>query len=249
MCCYDNRLEKWVISLVMIGVLFSLAVAVPMILISYPGDECLLFVSVRGEALIYGHPAGCTFISASHCIVAFSSIVFSIILISCRCRGTRMEPSKSGSIRSLRGSVTGASTVSFGRNAKPTVSLIIFAMINYMFVLINAIVILSGYIVTCGGSSMKQEDNYISRLHLDLLPPHTSLVSAYIGIQTFIHDFIMTMFSLPEIGGDHTEQIVTAVHTYGLAVMNICSMFQQVWSYHWPVAGYPASSGSSSQCY
>jgi len=177
MCCYDNRLEKWVISLVMIGVLFSLAVAVPMILISYPGDECLLFVSVRGEALIYGHPAGCTFISASHCIVAFSSIVFSIILISCRCRGTRMEPSKSGSIRSLRGSVTGASTVSFGRNAKPTVSLIIFAMINYMFVLINAIVILSGYIVTCG--ELQYETRRQLYKSLTLGPPTTPYITCF----------------------------------------------------------------------
>jgi len=139
-----------VISLVMVGVLFSLAVAVPMILVTYPGDECLLFVSVRGEALIYGHPAGCTFISASHSIVAVSSIVFFIILLTCQRRGGQAEPSKSGSIKSLRGSVAGASAVSFGPRAKPTVSLIIFSLIILMFVLINAIVILSGYLVTCG---------------------------------------------------------------------------------------------------
>ena len=30
------------------------------------GDECLLFVSVRGEALIYGNPAGCNFIAYGH---------------------------------------------------------------------------------------------------------------------------------------------------------------------------------------
>jgi hypothetical protein len=35
----------------------------------YPGDECLLFVSVRGEALIYGNPAGCNFIAYGHCII------------------------------------------------------------------------------------------------------------------------------------------------------------------------------------
>jgi len=140
-----------VISLVMLGALFSLAVAVPMILISYPGDECLLFVSVRGEALIYGHPAGCTFISASHCLVAFASLVFFIVLMTCRRKGVRMEPSRSGgSIKSLRGSVAGASAVSFGPRAKPTVSLIIFSIIILMFVMITAIVILSGYVVTCG---------------------------------------------------------------------------------------------------
>lgn len=40
----NNLREKWIISLVLVGALFSLAVAVPMILISWPGDECLLFV-------------------------------------------------------------------------------------------------------------------------------------------------------------------------------------------------------------
>ena len=44
MCCMNNRREKWVISLVLVGVFFSLGVAVPMILISFPGNECLLFV-------------------------------------------------------------------------------------------------------------------------------------------------------------------------------------------------------------
>ena len=44
MCCYNQRREKWVIILVLVGVLFSLGVAVPMILVTYPGDECLLFV-------------------------------------------------------------------------------------------------------------------------------------------------------------------------------------------------------------
>ena len=34
----------------------------------YPGDECLLFISVRGEALIYGNPAGCHFMAWGHCL-------------------------------------------------------------------------------------------------------------------------------------------------------------------------------------
>jgi len=150
MCCYNQRREKWVIILVLVGVLFSLGVAVPMILVTYPGDECLLFVSVRGEALIYGHPAGCTFISASHCLIAFASLVFLIVLITCQRRGARAEPAKNGSIRSLRGSVAGVSANSFGPRAKPTVSLILFSLVIWLFVLINAIVILSGYVVTCG---------------------------------------------------------------------------------------------------
>ena len=86
MCCYNNVREKWIISLVLVGVLFSLGVAVPMILITWPGDECLLFVSVRGRALIYGHPAGCNFISAAHSLVAGAALIFFIVLAVSRAR-------------------------------------------------------------------------------------------------------------------------------------------------------------------
>ena len=44
MCCYDRVREQWVMGLVLVATLFSLGVAVPMILVSYPGNECLLFV-------------------------------------------------------------------------------------------------------------------------------------------------------------------------------------------------------------
>ena len=47
MCCYNNVREKWIIGLVLVAALFSLGVAVPMILISYPGNECLLFVRLN----------------------------------------------------------------------------------------------------------------------------------------------------------------------------------------------------------
>ena len=43
-----------------------------MFILIYPGDECLLFVSVRGEALIYGNPVGCQFI-------AFGTVVLVLI--------------------------------------------------------------------------------------------------------------------------------------------------------------------------
>ena len=151
MCCYNNVREKWIISLVLVGVLFSLGVAVPMILITWPGDECLLFVSVRGRALIYGHPAGCNFISASHCLIALAALVFFIILLACRRTATNPKNPSNGSVRSLRGSIAGHSTVSsFGPAAKPTITLITFSMVIFLFVLVTAIVMLSGYMVSCG---------------------------------------------------------------------------------------------------
>ena len=151
MCCYNNVREKWIISLVLVGVLFSLGVAVPMILITWPGDECLLFVSVRGRALIYGHPAGCNFISASHCLIALAALVFFIILLACRRTATHPKNPSNGSVRSLRGSIAGHSMVSsFGPAAKPTITLITFSMVIFLFVLVTAIVMLSGYMVSCG---------------------------------------------------------------------------------------------------
>ena len=151
MCCYNNVREKWIISLVLVGVLFSLGVAVPMILITWPGDECLLFVSVRGRALIYGHPAGCNFISASHCLIALAALVFFIILLASR-RTTATNPKNpsNGSVRSLRGSIAGHSMMSFGPAAKPTITLITFSLLIFLFVLVTAIVMLSGYMVSCG---------------------------------------------------------------------------------------------------
>jgi len=166
MCCLNNRREKWVISLVLIGVFFSLGVAVPMILISFPGNECLLFVSVRGEALIYGHPAGCNFISAAHSLVAGAALVFFIVLVACRRPGAGANKNPSnGSVRSLRGSMATV-TSSFGHRAKPTITLIVFSTIIFLFVLITAIVILSGYVVTCGELQYETRRNLYSSLPL-----------------------------------------------------------------------------------
>ena len=73
MCVYhyedSKRAQVWICVLLLAAILFSLAAAVPMFIVTYPGDECLLFVSVRGEALIYGNPAGCNFIAYGHCVV------------------------------------------------------------------------------------------------------------------------------------------------------------------------------------
>ena len=73
MCVYhyedSKRAQVWICVLLLAAILFSLAAAAPMFIVTYPGDECLLFVSVRGEALIYGNPAGCNFIAYGHCVV------------------------------------------------------------------------------------------------------------------------------------------------------------------------------------
>ena len=56
-----------ILGLAFLGFLFSLGVAVSMGILMYPGfDECLLFVGVRGEALIYGNPHGCNFMIVGH---------------------------------------------------------------------------------------------------------------------------------------------------------------------------------------
>ena len=68
MCCH-SRAECYLVLLSFSCLLLSLMSAVPMFVLTHPGDECLLFVSVRGEALIYGNPAGCNFIAYGHCIV------------------------------------------------------------------------------------------------------------------------------------------------------------------------------------
>ena len=73
MCVYhyeDSRRADCWIKILLLGCLgFSAAVSIPMFILTYPGDECLLFVSVRGEALIYGNPAGCNFIAYGHGII------------------------------------------------------------------------------------------------------------------------------------------------------------------------------------
>ena len=106
---------------------------------------------MRGQALIYGHAAGCNFISASHCLVVGAALIFFIILVACRRNSApdTKNPSN-GSVRSLRGSIAGQSMASsFGPRAKPTITLIVFSTIMFLFVLITAIVTLSGYAVTC----------------------------------------------------------------------------------------------------
>lgn len=170
MCVYhyedSKRAEMWIWMLLMGTILFSMGVSVPMFILTYPGDECLLFVSVRGEALIYGNPAGCNFISYGHSCVVLAAIVV-LCLMFCRPKKgilKRKDPKEVGSTRSLRGSVPnggiGLGQSHYNIQSEDTVSqfgvlrflsttVIALAGLSAIFALITALVILSGYLVTC----------------------------------------------------------------------------------------------------
>jgi len=146
MCCNNQTRERWVVGLALTGCVFSALVATFLFMVTHPGDECLLFVSVRGEALIYGHPAGCRFISTAHIMVIIATFAFGLTLTCCTQR-QRLQGT-AGSNKTLRGSMTAVSVD--GIRSKPTVSLIVLSMVITMLVLITTIVLVSGYVVTCG---------------------------------------------------------------------------------------------------
>ncbi len=79
----------------------SLLSAVPMFALTHPGDECLLFVSVRGEALIYGNPAGCDFVAYGHCCVA-AGVAVLLGMLFCRRRKGFVERGKGKGKKSAR---------------------------------------------------------------------------------------------------------------------------------------------------
>ncbi|XP_023349442.1 uncharacterized protein LOC111718159 isoform X1 [Eurytemora carolleeae] len=146
MCCTNRGREGWVTALLLLGVICSLGVAIPMLLITYPGDECLLFTSVRGEALIYGHHAGCIYVTVSHFLMVVASLFFFVMFFWSRAQGSRQDGTASN--RSLRGSVAGLSQTIV--RTKITLSILVLSIILTIFVFLTAIIILSGYIVTCG---------------------------------------------------------------------------------------------------
>jgi len=146
MCCNNRTRERWVVALVILGCIFSALVATFLVMVTHPGDECLLFISVRGEALIYGHPAGCRFISVAHIMVIVASFAFGLTLTCCTQR--QRTQGTVGSNKTLRGSMTAVSVD--GIRSKPTVSLIVLSLVITMLVLITTIVLVSGYVVTCG---------------------------------------------------------------------------------------------------
>lgn len=74
MCC-NSRAECYLVLISVCCIAMSLMVSTSMFILTYPGDECLLFISVRGEALIYGNPAGCNFMAYGHCFIVVGGTV------------------------------------------------------------------------------------------------------------------------------------------------------------------------------
>jgi len=174
-----------VVGLVAMGCVLSALTAAFMLMVTYPGDECMLFVSVRGEALIYGHPAGCRYISTAHILVLLGSLGFGLTLACCT-RRQRSQPSV-GSNRTLRGSMTAMSVD--GLRSKPTISLIVISILITMLVGITTIVLISGYVVTCG------EMQYETRRQI--------YRSQTLG--TTLHNPIVTCFSIMRDADMHTR--------------------------------------------
>lgn len=172
MCVYhyedSKRAEIWIFILLLAAMLFSVGVTIPMFILTYPGDECLLFVSVRGEALIYGNPAGCNFIGFGHMILLLLGIVALALIFFRPKKGIirRKQPKEIGSTRSLRGTqLSGQNSIGLGQShynfqTEDTVSqfgisrffsakTIVIGVFASTFSIITALVILSGYLVTC----------------------------------------------------------------------------------------------------
>lgn len=162
MCVYhyedSKRAERWVWLLLLGTMLFSIGVSVPMFILTYPGDECLLFVSVRGEALIYGNPAGCNFIAYGHCHLILSAIVI-LGLIFCRPRKgilRRKQPkavmngSSGIGLGQSHYNIQSEDTMSqFGVSRFYSTKAIVVGTFAAIFALITALVTLSGYLITC----------------------------------------------------------------------------------------------------
>ena len=184
MCVYhyedSKRAERWILLLLMGSLFFSLGVSIPMFILTYPGDECLLFVSVRGEALIYGNPAGCNFLSYGHCVLTLFSVLV-LGLIFCRPRKgvlRRQKPKEVGSTRSLRGSTLNGgghyavqsecdSTVTeFGISRFYSTKAIAISAFSAIFALITAFVIISGYLVTCNELQYESRRQVLGKITL-----------------------------------------------------------------------------------
>eukprot|EP00094_Tigriopus_californicus_P013691 TCALIF_13248-PA protein Name:"Protein of unknown function" AED:0.30 eAED:0.30 QI:229/0.5/0.4/0.6/1/0.8/5/0/540 len=137
----------------------SALAAVPMFILTHPGDECLLFVSVRGEALIYGNPAGCHFIAYGHCCVIFGAMVLTFLLffphrrkgfVKRDAKDTVSNRSIGGTLQS--GMVAQSSTSVTSRQIVARIystKVIVVATCLAMFSVVLATVILSGYLVSC----------------------------------------------------------------------------------------------------
>lgn len=157
MCQSRTQCRIFMILLGCIGL--SALAAVPMFILTHPGDECLLFVSVRGEALIYGNPAGCHFIAYGHCCVIFGAMVLSFLLffphrrkgfVKRDAKDTVSNRSMGGTLQSGMPAQSSNSVMSRQIVARIySTKVIIVATCLAMFSVVLATVVLSGYLVSC----------------------------------------------------------------------------------------------------
>jgi hypothetical protein len=96
MCIHKSgsgRTECYLFLVALLAVLSSALVSFSMFVVSFPGgDECLLFISVRGEALIYGNPAGCHFMGFGHAIAVLGAAVLMGLLFCTPRKGFVKRP-------------------------------------------------------------------------------------------------------------------------------------------------------------
>ena len=105
MCLRDSRgtgrTEGYLTLVAAAAVLCSALVSFSFFTAIHPGDECLLFISVRGEALIYGNPAGCHFMAYGHCLAVAGALALLAMLFCAPRKGfvKRPNPRESASNR------------------------------------------------------------------------------------------------------------------------------------------------------
>ena len=180
--CFRNsgtgRTEAYLALVSVAAVLCSSLVAFAFFTLIHPGDECLLFISVRGEALIYGNPAGCHFMAYGHCLAVAGALALLGMLFCAPRKGfvkrPPPQPRESASNRTLRsrpssaagglssnprhhvnpgfGQLSSLSVNSLGRRRFQrlySTKVILLCATLTLFVIVTALVVLSGYIVSC----------------------------------------------------------------------------------------------------
>lgn len=178
MCFRDSRTgrtEGYLSLVAAAAILCSALVSFSFFALIHPGDECLLFISVRGEALIYGNPAGCQFMAVGHCLaVAGALALLGMIFCAPRKGFVKRPPRASASNRTLRSAASAASGLGnpatrhhinpgFGQLSSLSVNslgrsrfqrlystkVILLCGAVTLFVIVTALVVLSGYVVSC----------------------------------------------------------------------------------------------------
>ena len=180
MCVRDSgtgRTEAYLALVSVAAVLCSSLVAFSFFTLIHPGDECLLFISVRGEALIYGNPAGCHFMAYGHCLAVAGALALLAMLFCAPRKGfvkrpppPQQQPRESASNRTLRSRASSSAAASrhhvnpgFGQLSSLSVNslgrrrfqrlystkVILLCATLTLFVVVTALVVLSGYVVSC----------------------------------------------------------------------------------------------------